>query len=145
MGRPGVAGKKRTRLGGRDPGDPPLRRWRCLCPWSKQRGNPPFSSARRVHSYSNHSAAGPRAATFPGPRDPPFHPHFPLAVHKPRPPPLPPRSFNCAGEGSLGKPSPQLGRRGFSPTPLLAVGDREGGRGGSRGTWEEGGARTQTD
>jgi hypothetical protein len=98
VGRPGVAGKKRTRLGGRDSGDPPLRRWRCLCPWSKQRGNPPFSSARRAHSYSNHSAAGPRAATFPGPREPPLHPHFPLAVHRPRPPP-PPTLSTAPGRG----------------------------------------------
>lgn len=98
MGRPGVAGKKRTRPGGRDPGDPPLRRWRCLCPWSKQRGNPPFSSASRSHSYSNDSAAGPRAATFPGPREPPLHPHFPLAIHKPRPPP-PPALSTAPGRG----------------------------------------------
>lgn len=88
MGRPGVAGKKRTRLGGRDPGDPPLRRWRCLCPWSKQRGNPPFSSARRAHSYSNDSAAGPRAATFPGPRELPPTPTFHLRSTSPGPLPL---------------------------------------------------------
>lgn len=140
MGRPGVAGKKRTRRGGRNPGDPPLSRQRCLCPWSKQRGNPPFSSARRAHSYSNHSAAGPRAATFPGRREPP-------SVCGPPAPAPSSCTFICTGEGSLGKRLPQLGRRGASHQlrcgPWGTERVAEGGAGGHGK--REGPGRRQTD
>lgn len=126
MGRPGVAGKKRTRRGGRDPGDPPLSRQRCLCPWSKQRGNPPFSSARRAHSYSNHSAAGPRAATFPGRREPP-------SICGPPAPAPSSCTFICTGEGSLGKRHPQLGRRGLLTNSAAGCGGPRGWRRGEPG------------
>lgn len=126
MGRPGVAGKKRTRRGGRDPGDPPLRRRRCLCPWSKQRGNPPFSSARRAHSYSNHSAAGPRAATFPGRREPP--PHLPSAS----PGPLLPH-FHLHRGGVPGKAASPTRTPGLLTNSAAGCGGPRGWRRGEPG------------
>lgn len=141
MGRPGVAGKKRTRRGGRDPGDPPLSRLRCLCPWSKQRGNPPFSSARRAHSYSNHSAAGPRAATFPGRREPP-HPNLrsaspgPLLLH-----------FHLHRGGVPGKAASPTRTPGASHQLRCGLwGTKRVAKGGARGHGKrEGPGRRQTD
>lgn len=142
-GKARIAGKKRTRLGGRDSGDPPLRCWRCLCPWSKQQGNPPFSSARRAHSYSNHSAAGPRAATFPGPREPPSTSTFHLRSTGPGPLPLP--HFQLRRGGVPGKASSPALTTGLLTNSVAGCGGPRGWRRGEQGDMGRGRGGTQTD
>ena len=118
---------------------------RCLCPWSEHPGNPPFSPPAESHSYSNHSAAGPRTPGHSiGARAdaacPPPHFHFQPPAPSSSPPP--PHLFSALYTrqrrgGAWENGVPPFRRRGFSPTSRLA--------GGGRGRAREGGRAGDTD
>lgn len=88
------------------------------------------------HSYSNHSAAGPRTATLSGPSE--TQPSPPPDFHFQTPSSSPPSfcTLNSAGEGVPGKTASPLGRRASHKLRgWLGGGGEGGGREGGR-VWD---------